>query len=302
MPNCTSKHHYMRIIRCAFITVSVALVACSSKEKLPDDMSEAGLYRLASEQLDDKNYGAAVSTLQLLEARYPFGPYAEQAQLELIFAHYKFANFSAVIEAAERFIRLHPQHPSVDYAYYMRGLANFSQGRGIFDRFALTDVTQRDPGAARQSFNDFSQLVSRFPNSQYTPDARARMLHLRNRLARYEINVANYYLMRRAFVAAANRGRYIVENFPNAPAVPDALAIMVQSYRILGQEELANDSLTVLTNNFPDHPNLDENGKFKAVYNEKGAKPSLRARATFGLFGRADPPQINNRQFDSETF
>jgi outer membrane protein assembly factor BamD len=298
----TSNHHPIRFIHCVLLGTSLVLAACANKDKQPENQTEQGLYQAAAEQLDKDNYGQAVGHLQQLEARYPFGPYAEQAQLELIYAHYKSFNYSAVIEACERFIRLHPQHPNVDYAYYMRGLANFSQGRGMFDRFALTDVTQRDPGAARQSFNDFSQLVSRFPNSQYAPDARARMLYQRNLLARYEINVANYYLMRRAFVAAANRGRYVVENFPQAPAVPDALAIMVQSYLILEQDDLAADSLKVLVKNFPDHPNLDKKGNFNPVYSEKGVKPSLRARATFGLFGRADPPQINNKKFYENGF
>lgn len=274
-----------------------ALLACSSKDKLPDEeRSEQALYEAAAKQLKGDNFAQAILDLQSLESRYPFGPYAEQAQLELIYAYYRAFDFEASIETAERFIRLHPQHPNVDYAYYMRGLANFQHGKGLFERFSTSDLSARDPGAARQSFNDFGQLLARFPNSEYAPDARSRMLYLRNLLARYEINVANYYLKRRAFLAAANRGQFVVKNFPQAPAVSDALAIMVQAYQLLGQDALAAQSLAVLQKNFPDHPNLTGTGEFIPVYTERGAKPNLRARLSFGLFGRAAPPQINNRK------
>ena len=278
------------------ITLTLGIVACASKEEIPEAQSEQMLYEAAAEQLDDNNFEQGIKNLQMLEARYPFGPYAEQAQLELIYAYYKNYNNSAAIEAAERFIRLHPQHPNVDYAYYMRGLANYNAGKGLFERFSRTDLTERDPGAARQSFNDFALLVSRFPNSEYAPDARYRMLYLRNLLARYEINVANYYLKRKAFIAALNRGRYVVENFPEATAIPDALAIMVQSYQLLGLDELANDSLEVLRKNYPDHPNLNKDGTFKAAYTAEGAKPTWLSRISFGLFGRQDPQQINHKK------
>ncbi len=280
----------------ALLTGQLILAACASKEEAPDAQNEQVLYGAATEQLESGNNEQAIKNLQMLEARFPFGPYAEQAQLELIYAYYKNFNFAASIEAAERFIRLHPQHPNVDYAYYMRGLANYSEGKGLFERFTPTDLTERDPGAARQSFNDFSQLVTRFPNSEYAPDARYRMIYLRNLLARYEINVANYYLRRRAFVGALNRGRYVVENFPQSPAVPDALAIIVQSYLLLEEDELANETLLVLRENYPDHPNLDKNGDFIAAYTVKGAKPSWLSRITFGLLGRTDPQQINHKE------
>lgn len=289
--------HLTRKLRSATLLATVlVLFACSSKEELPEDQSEEALYEAAAEQLDNNNQELAIRNLQMLEARYPFGPYAEQAQLELIYAYYKNYNNAAAIEAAERFIRLHPQHPNVDYAFYMRGLANYNEGKGMFERFSKTDLTERDPGAARQSFNDFSQLVTRFPNSEYAADARYRMIYLRNLLARYEINVANYYLKRRAFIAALNRGRFVVENFPQSPAVPDALAVMVQSYQLLDMDDLANDSLAVLRENYPDHPNLDKTGNFKPAYTDQGAKPTWLSRITFGLFGRQDPQQINHKE------
>jgi outer membrane protein assembly factor BamD len=260
-----------------------------------ENQSEQVLYEGAAALLDTKNYAQAIKNLQMLEARYPFGPYAEQAQLELIYAYYKNYNNVGAIETAERFVRLHPQHPNVDYAYYMRGLANYNEGKGLFERFSATDLTERDPGAARQSFNDFSQLITRFPNSEYAPDARYRMVHLRNLLARYEINVANYYLRRRAFIGALNRGRFVVENFPQSPSVPDALAVIVQSYQLLELEELMNDSLIVLRDNYPDHPNLDNKGNFIPAYTEKGAKPTWLSLVTFGLLGRQTPREINHK-------
>lgn len=293
-PKTRQLHPALRSI--ALLIGTLVLFSCASKEESLEEQSEQLLYEAAAEQLDDNNYEQAIKNLQMLEARYPFGPYAEQAQLELIYAYYNNYNNAAAIEAAERFIRLHPQHPNVDYAYYMRGLANYNEGKGLFERYSKTDLTERDPGAARQSFNDFSQLVRRFPNSEYAADARYRMVYLRNLLARYEINVANYYLKRRAFIAALNRGRFVVENFPESTAVPDALAVMVQSYQLLGLDDLANDSLMVLRKNYPDHPNLDNSGKFKPAYTEKGAKPTWLSRISFGLFGRQDPQQINHKK------
>jgi outer membrane protein assembly factor BamD len=290
------SHLSRNLCTAALLAGSLFLFSCASKEEAPDDRSEQVLYEAAAEQLDTQSYARAISNLQMLEARFPFGPYAEQAQLELIFAYYKIYDNAASIETAERFVRLHPQHPNVDYAYYMRGLANYNEGKGIIERFSSTDLTERDPGAARQSFNDFSQLVTRFPNSEYAPDARYRMIHLRNLLARYEINVANYYLRRRAFIGALNRGRFVVENFPQSPSVPDALAVMVQSYLLLELDDLANDSLTVLRDNYPDHPNLDKNGNFIPAYTARGVKPTWVSRITLGLVGRQAPREINYKK------
>lgn len=239
------------------------LAACSSNTKtLDESLSESELYSLAQEDLDAKNYGPAIEALRALESRYPFGRFAEQAQLELIYAYYQNMEPEAARSAADRFIRLHPQHPNVDYAYYMRGMASFTRDRGIFERFLPLDMTRRDPGAARDSFNEFAQLVGRFPDSRYAADARLRMVYLRNLLAAYDVHVGHYYLKRGALVAAANRGRYVVENFQQTPAVADGLAIMVEAYRRLSMDELADDSLAVLQANYPDHPSL-EDGEFR---------------------------------------
>ncbi|QQD17018.1 outer membrane protein assembly factor BamD [Spongiibacter nanhainus] len=258
------------------------------------ELTERKIYETAQDYLNSKNYSLAVQNFQLLESRFPFGPYAEQAQLEIIYAHYRAGDNEAAVASADRFIRLHPQHEKVDYAYYMRGLANYTEGEGLFERFLPTDMTQRDPGSAIQSFEDFRLLLQRFPESPYAEDARARMIYLRNRLARYEINVANYYFKRKAYLAAANRGRYVIENLPQTPAVPDALAVMTQAYLLLGMEDLANQSLEVLRKNYPDHPSLDENGNFESQVGVDQDR-SLLNKATFGLFDRYDPPKFDNR-------
>lgn len=282
----------LSLLLAAFVA---ALVGCASQD-IPADASEQQLYELAQQALRDENFDRAVKALQALEARYPFGPFAEQAQLELIYAQFRNYEEEASIAATDRFIRLHPQHPNVDYAYYMRGLANYVQGTGLMERFLPTDMTQRDIGPALQSFEDFRQLLYRFPDSDYAADARARMVYLRSRLARHEINVANYYFRRGAYLAAANRGRYVVENYPRTEAVGDALAVMVQAYRLLEMEQLADDALLVLRTNYTQHPALDAQGKFIDAFELAGdTDRSWINLATFGLFDRAAPPQFDNR-------
>lgn len=288
----------MKALNNVVIVLLIAVLAgCASKPNR-QEQSEREIYETAQGYLNSKNFSLAVQNLQFLESRYPFGPYAEQAQLEIIYAYYRGGDNEAAVTAADRFIRLHPRHEKVDYAYYMRGLANYTEGEGILERFIPTDMTQRDPGSAIQSFEDFRMLLQRFPNSPYADDARARMVNLRNRLARYEINVANYYFKRKAYLAAANRGRYVIENLPQTPAVPDALAVMVQAYLLLGMDDLAEQSLTVLRKNYPDHPNLDKKGNFvsNVGLDQEG---SLVNKATFGLFDRYEPPRFDNRDKDN---
>ncbi|MBD2859495.1 outer membrane protein assembly factor BamD [Spongiibacter sp. KMU-158] len=260
------------------LLLSLLLVACAGQKPMDEQMTERQIYETAQDYLNSKNYSLAIQNLQLLESRYPFGPYAEQAQLEIIYAYYRSGDNDAAVAAADRFIRLHPQHNKVDYAYYMRGLSNYTEGEGLLERFFPTDMTTRDPGSAIQSFEDFRQLLQRFPNSTYAPDARARMVNLRNRLARYEINVANYYFKRKAYLAAANRGRYVIENLPQTEAVPDALAVMVQAYKLLGMDDLAEQSLSVLRQNYPDHSALDKKGRFIGSGNLLGEAPEFDSR------------------------
>lgn len=280
------------------LLLSVALYGCSSNDELPDIAADAGeqqIYEEAQRYLRGDNYDLAVRSLQLLESRYPFGKYAEQAQLELIYAHYNAYEHEAAVEAADRFIRLHPQHPNVDYAYYMKGLSAYTGNEDIFSRFLPTDPTQRDTSQAKEAFAEFAQLLSRYPNSPYAADAEARMVYLRNLLARHEINIANYYLKRGAYLAATNRGRYVVENFEKTPAVADGLAVMAQGYILLGLNDLAENSIKVLALNYPEYPSLDENGQFQSVYTLDGLQRSWINKASFGLFDPPQPPQFDNR-------
>lgn len=257
------------------------------------DSGEQQLYFEAQRHLENENFDLAIRTLQLLESRYPFGRYAEQAQLEVVYAHYGAYDFEASIESADRFIRLHPQHPSVDYAYYMKGLAAYDIEGDFFSKILPSDDTKRDVSHIKESFAEFAQLLARYPNSPYAADARARMVHLRNMIARHEIHVANYYFRRGAYMAALNRGRYVVEHMQQSPSVADGLAIMAQAYLLLGLEDLADDSVAVLRLNYPDHPMLDESGEFLSLYDENGLQRSMVNRMTFGLFDPPEPPQFD---------
>ncbi|MBF7142949.1 MULTISPECIES: outer membrane protein assembly factor BamD [Pseudomonas] len=279
----------MQLKHLLLIAIVGLTAACSSnKEVVDENLSEVELYQQAQTDLDNHSYTSATAKLKALESRYPFGRYADQAQLELIYANYKNAEPEAAKSAAERFIRLHPQHPNVDYAYYLKGLTSFDQDRGIVARFLPLDMTKRDPGAARDSYNEFAQLTSRYPNSRYAPDAKQRMIYLRNLLAAYEIHVAHYYITRQAYVAAANRGRYVVENFQETPAVGDGLAVMTEAYQHLHLDDLADTSLQTLKYNYPDHPSLKD-GQFVPLKEEADDRSWL-SKATLGLIEGNDAP------------
>jgi len=268
---------------CIFVAAGCSGTKDGNRKSIEE--SERQFYDSAQRSLRASNYQDAIAKLQGLEARFPFGRYAEQAQLELIYAYYRSTQPESARSAADRFIRLHPQHPNVDYAYYLRGMASYDEDRNLLDRFLPLDPAKRDPGAARESFKDFAQLISRFPDSKYTPDARARMVYLRNLMAAAEINVARYYIYRGAYIAAANRGRYVFENFQQTPSVADGLAIMVEAYLNLGLNELADESLQVLVSNHPDHPTLDESGNFLIDKSVSNSDKSWLNIITFGLFG-----------------
>jgi outer membrane protein assembly factor BamD len=294
-PLSTGFQHDMLKKRAYLLIVFLAifLTGCHTDHTLEElNMSEDDLFARIQQEMDDQHYDLATGTIQSLEARYPFGKYADQAQLESIYVYYMRYDTEGARAAADRFIRLHPQHPNVDYAYYMKGLSSFVEGHGLFERFMPTDLTKRDPGAARQSFVDFSQLVTRYPDSIYSADARKRMVYLRNLLARYEVHVANYYFLRGAYLAAANRGRYVVENFQRTEAVPDALAVMVQAYQLLGMNDLANDALITLRENYPKHPALDKNGNL--VLNVKQERSWLN-KLTFGMVDQPPPLGFDTR-------
>jgi outer membrane protein assembly factor BamD len=223
-----------------------------------EDWSAQKLYSEARSALNDGDYGQAVKYYETLEARHPFGKLAQQAQLEIAYAYYKQEEPDAAIAALDRFIKLNPRHPNVDYAYYLKGLVNFNRGQGLVERYLPQDPAERDPGAALSSFEDFATLVRLYPDSPYAADATQRMLYLRNNLATHELQVARFYMDREAYVAASNRARYVVENYPRTPATPDALVVLATAYQKLGLNDFAEDALRVLRLNYPEHPDLAE--------------------------------------------
>jgi len=242
--------------------IVIALVGCAGWGEEDDDVSdnwpEDKLYFAAKEELDVGACGAAIEHYEKLQTRYPFGPYAAQAQLELAYCYYKSEEPGSAMAAIDRFMKLNPTHQHMDYAFYLRGLVTFNQGKGLTDRFVNRDPSQRDPGASLSAFRDFSELIKRHPESKYVDDAQLRMRHLRNILAQHEVNVANFYMRRGAFVAAANRARNVVENFQQTPAMPEALVLLAKSYKVLELNDLSGDALRVLELNYPNHPGIEE--------------------------------------------
>ncbi len=243
----------MRLLtRLTVVSMVLLLGACATVEK-KQEWSAQRYYQEAKSALDNRDYESAIRYYEELKSAYPYGEYAEQADLDVIYAYYKGGEPESAIAAADNFIKQHPRHPRVDYAYYLRGLASFSEGESFLNRLFDQDPTQRDPSHLRRSFNYFSELVRKFPDSRYRADALQRMKHLYNSLARHEIHVARFYLEREAHLAAANRAKYVVEHYQDSPAVAEALDIMEQAYRKMGRGRLADDARRVLQLNFPDY-------------------------------------------------
>lgn len=249
----------MRYFHVLALLCLTLVVGCSSNPR-NRELSEARHYREAQELLERKSWLTAIDSLEEIEARFPYGDYAEQVQLDLIHARFKSLDYPEAVAQADRFIRSYPTHQHLDYVLYMKGLANFYLELGLFDRLSETDKASRDLDAMRDAFADFDQLIQRFPESPYAADARQRMVHIRNLLAEQELRAANYYARRRAFIAAANRAQFVVRHYQESPAVPEALAILSKSYESLEQPELARKSQTVLAANWPSSPYLDEDG------------------------------------------
>ncbi len=252
----------LSVVTRVFLIVALvaALPGCKTWGKLFGDKEEEtetlpveALYAEADSAMDARNYTRATRYYQRLVSRFPYGVYSEQAQLELAYVQYKDGNSEEATSSIERFIRTYPTHRHIDYAYYLKALINFDRNSSNLLRLVRQDMADRDLGGATQSLNDFSDVISRYPNSRYAPDARQRMIYLRNLLARHEINVGFYYLRRDAYVAAANRGKYILQTYPQSEYEGDALALMARAYSALGQETLAADAQRVLDQNYPNH-------------------------------------------------
>jgi outer membrane protein assembly factor BamD len=236
------------------LLLSSIVIGCASNDEKYDetrDWSAEKLYTEAKEELMGGNYKKAISYYEKLEARYPYGKLAQQAQLEGTYAYYKDKDTVSALSGADRFIKLHPNHPNVDYAYYLKGLVNFNEDLGLFGGISGQDLSERDPKAARESFEAFKELVTRFPDSRYTADAMSRMRYLINAMANNEVRTAEYYMRRQAYIAAVNRAQFVVTNYQQSPAVEQALIVLVKSYDAMGLTELSDDTDRLLKLNFP---------------------------------------------------
>lgn len=236
------------------LTILLLQACATTLEDEFANLSASELYSRAKTSLDAGDYETAISTFEKLEARYPFGKYAQQAQLEIAYAYYKFDEADSAIAAADRFIRNNPGNANQDYALYLKGLSNYKRGASIVDRLVPRDQSDRDTRALRDAFNDFNQLVKQFPDSRYAEDSRYRLVYLHNQLALYEINVARYYIKRGSYVAAANRAKYVIENYQRAPAAQEALQVLAQAYAKMGLGDLANDVRRVMDLNHVPEP------------------------------------------------
>jgi outer membrane protein assembly factor BamD len=248
------------------VILALLLCACGLLPEVKDETSgwsAEKLYAEAKDEIARGGYTIAIKYLEKLEARYPYGRYAQQAQVDLAYVYYKDGELASAIAACDRFIKLHPNHANVDYIYYLKGLVNFNEDLGLMGKINGQDLSERDPKAARESFDAFRELVTRYPDSKYTPDGIARMKYLVNALASHEVHVARYYMKRGGYVAAANRAQYAMLNYSQAPAVEEALFVMVKAYDAMGMTDLRDDADRVMHKNFPN------SGYFKGTSGKK---------------------------------
>lgn len=248
-------------LKVMFFALFIGLSGCSASktdiEKVPDKSAQA-LFTDAREALDSGLYQKAIQILSAIDSRFPFGPISHQVQLDLLFAYYKTGNAEQGVALADRFLRLNPDHPNVDYVYYMKALINIDTEENLFQDLAGIDRSDRDPTASKSAFSDLRTIVDQYPDSKYGADARKRMIAIKSRLAKYELAVAKFYFKREAFVSSANRGRYIVEYYSPSAEVEEALMIMVESYDKLGLEKLKTNAKQVLAANYPDNELLSD--------------------------------------------
>lgn len=244
-----------KVCRCAAaLAVGLFLAGCGW---LPEVKEEAAtwsaekLYDEAHGAMVSGNYSRAVKLFDTLEGRFPYGRHAQQAILEGAYSNYRQGETAAAVAACDRFIRTYPNSLNVDYAYYLKGLVNFREDQGLFGYVVEQDLSERDPKLTKESFGAFKELVTRFPESRYTPDSIERMRYLTNALAMYEVHVGRYYYNRGAYVAAVNRAVANLTNYPQTPGNEDALILMIRSYDMLGMPQLRDDAQRVLRQNFP---------------------------------------------------
>ena len=242
------------VVRLAMLLVVVMVSGCNLLPEVRDetaDMSAEALYKLANDSMRSGNYTRAIKLYETLESRFPYGRHAQQAILESAYANYRSNETAAAVAGCDRFIRTYPNHPNVDYAYYLKGLVNFREDQGLFGYVYELDLSEREPKGMRESFAAFKELVAKFPESRYAQDATDRMKYLTNSLALYEVKVARYYYNRGAYVAAVNRAQGSLVGYPRTPANEDALVILIRSYDKLGLVQLRDDSQRILQLTYP---------------------------------------------------
>lgn len=265
----------------ACLALALLLAGCAGKTAR--EQTEQEIYTEAKEQLARGNFLTAQDKLAELETRFPFGRYSEQAQLDLMYAQMRGLDYPGAVTTATRFLRQNPAHASADYALYIKGLANYWMQSGVLLRRSPANPALRDLSSLRDSYADFGTLVNRHADSRFAPDARARMLHLRNLLAAQEIGGAWYYVRRDACISAIGRANYVLANFPTATVLDEALVIASECHRRLGEQQTADRYLAVLKANFPDHPRLDADGRLRVPEGHEDNAPSWLNAISFGL-------------------
>ena len=245
----------MKTILFKLLAVSLVLVlsGCSFLSQQEDDKtigwSAQRIYSEARDEMNSGNWEKGAKLLETLEARYPFGRYAQQAQIEVAYAYHRAGDATSALAACDRFIKLHPNHPNLDYVYYLKGVINFNDDLGLLGRWIKRDLTDRDQRAAREAFESYKEVVTRFPESKYGKDSLLRMRYLVNALAMSEVHVARYYMQRGAYLAAANRAQVVLKTYQETPAVLEALHILVKAYDSMGMADLRDDAKKVLVAN-----------------------------------------------------
>ncbi len=254
----------VRLLAFVMLAAVLAATGCRKDRDRIDDRPASELYADAKQYMDNRSWDRAIATYRYLQTRYPFGRHTEQSMLDLSYCYFKGRDPQSALSTLNRFIRTYPTHPNVDYAYYLKGLVNYEENLGFLERLMPSRVRDRDQSAARDAFLDFNELLRRFPDSRYVADARQRMVYLRNNLAAYEVTVADYYMRRKAYIAAANRARYALENYPNTPESAEALVLMHRAYTELDLPELASGAMSVLELNYPDNYYIQGRDKKKS--------------------------------------
>ena len=269
----------------SFLLISLTLNACTLLDPETNLKSERELWKEAQGHMDGRRHLQAITSLEELDRRFPFGQYADGTQLDLVYAYFKSSKYELARLTADRFIRLNPDHPEADYAQYMKGLSSYASNDSMVSRYLPGDETGRDIGGARDAINDFTQLLTRYPDSEFKEDATLRLIYVRNQLAEYEVNVSRYYIRKGAYLAAANRARQVVEDYPSTPAVIDSLIVMHLAYEALGLPQESQDALFVLSENYPKYV-VGERGNQRlatgVLYDEGETLTSI---LTLGLMG-----------------